>query len=207
MFRMTKKETVFFDLFSQACERSNIAACALEELMLDYTNIEVKIQAIECMEHDCDLLVHETMEYLNKSFITPIDREDIYAIAKEIDNIVDEIEAIAHRFTMFNVKTIRPEALELSKLIIEATRELTELMNELVNMKKSKEILQKIIEVNRIENEGDVIYRNAITKLFANETDPLEVIKWKSMFEHLENALDACEDVANIVEGVVMKHA
>ena len=207
MFRMSKAEVVFFDLFEQASEKANQCANALYALATDYTDVAQKVKAIEVIEHECDLLVHETMKYLNAAFITPIDREDIFEIAKEMDNIVDAIEAIAHRFVMFNVQSITEDAKDMCKLITQCTRELHMLMSELVRMKKSKSILQHIIEVNRIENEGDKLYRSAITNLFTNEKDPIEVVKWKGIYEYLENALDACEDVANIIEGVVMKNA
>ena len=207
MFRVTAKELAFFDLFVETAEGACLAAVKLEELMLDYTDIDKKVKAIEEMEHNCDKLVHKIFDRLNKSFITPIDREDIYLIAKELDNITDEIESTAHRFVKLNVKAIRPEAKKLARLIVDCTKELREVMRELKDMQKSTILCAKIIEVNRIENDGDEIFRHAITELFASESDPFEVIKWKEIYEYLENTLDACEDVANIAEGVIMKHA
>ena len=149
---------------------------------------------------------HEIMAQLNKSFITPIDREDINLIARVLDNIVDEIESTAHRFLMFNVTTIRDDVLEIASAIVEGTNELLNVMLELKNMKKSKNLIDKIIEVNRIENVGDTLYRKAMTNLFQSEKDAIEVIKWKEIYQYMEHTLDACEDVANIVEGVVMKN-
>lgn len=207
MLRVTKKEAIFFDFFTEGVEMGLKAAVALEELMANYTDIDKKIAAIENIEHECDIHAHKIMKHLNAAFITPIDREDIYLITKEIDNIVDNIEEIAHRFSMFNVKEIRPEAIELGKLITESIKQLTELMKELVHLKFSDTLKQKIIEVNRLENVGDVIFRKALKNLFADETDAIEVIKWKGIYTYLEKAIDACEEVANIVEGVVMKHA
>lgn len=207
MFRVTAKELAFFDLFVETAEEACHAAEMLEDLMLDYTHIKQKVKAIEEIEHNCDKLVHKIFDRLNKSFITPIDREDIHLIAKELDNITDEIESTAHRFIMLNVTAIRPEAKKLARLIVEGTKELREVMRELKNMQKSTILCPKIIEVNRIENDGDEIFRNAITELFASESNTLEVIKWKEIYEYLENALDACEDAANIAEGVFMKHA
>jgi len=207
MFRMSKAETVFFDQFVKASEKAEECAHALYMLTTDYTDVAHKISAIEKIEHECDLIVHETMTLLNAAFITPIDREDIFLIAKEMDNIVDSIDSIAHRFVMFNVKSITDDTISMVNLITQSTKELTLLMRELVRMRKSKTIMKHIIEVNRIENEGDQLYRKSITDMFTNQPDPIEVIKWKGIFEYLENALDACEDVANIIEGVVMKHA
>lgn len=207
MFRISAKEGVYFDLFVETTDIIMKSAQMLEDLMKNYTNINEKIAAIENVEHDCDQHVHKIMSILNASFITPIDREDIYLIAKELDNIVDDIEATAHRFRMFNVKSINEDALKLAKLIVSCSKELKEVMLGLKTLKKSSNMKEKIIEVNRIENEGDDIFRTAISKLFVAEKDPTEIIIWKEIFEYLENTLDAFEDVANIVEGVVMKHA
>jgi uncharacterized protein len=207
MFRMTPKEGRFFDLFVNTANDTCKAAKMLEELMTDYTDVDEKIAQIEKIEHQCDNHVHNMIEQLNRSFITPIDREDIFQISKELDNITDAIEGTAHRFKMFNVKYIHEDAIKLVRMVTSCTIELRNVMAELKTMKRSKVLSVKIIEVNRIEDEGDNIYRNAITKLFIDEKDALEVIKWREIYEFLENTLDACEDVANIVEGIVMKHA
>ncbi len=207
MFRFTAKERIFFDLFSQTAEDTCKAAKMLEELMKDYTDVTKKVTAIEEMEHKCDEHVHNMLEHLNRSFITPIDREDIYLIAKELDNITDDIESTAHRFRMFNVSDMREDARKMATLIVQCTEELMGVMSEMKNMKTSKLLRDRIIEVNRIEDEGDEIYRSAMHQLFVSESNALEVIKWKEIYEYLENTLDACEDVANIIEGVVMKHA
>jgi hypothetical protein len=207
MFRITSKEEVFFDLFVDTATDTCKAAKMLEDLMVNYVNVKDKIDAIEQIEHKCDGHVHKMLEQLNRSFITPIDREDIYYIAKELDNITDSIEATAHRFLMLNVKSIRDDAKKLAKMVSQCAEELKGVMEELKNMKTSKTLQNKIIEVNRIEDEGDMVFRDAVQKLFTGETEPLEVIKWKEIYEFMENTLDACEDVANIVEGVVMKHA
>lgn len=207
MLRIRSKEEVFFNLFIEAADNALKSAHMLEDLMKNYINIPDKIDAIEKKEHECDQHVHEIMQKLNASFITPIDREDIYLIAKELDNITDNIEATAHRFRMFNVTGIKEEAIKLAELIIECTAELKELMVELKNMKNNEVLRKKIIGVNRIEDDGDNIFRSAIAKLFVSEKDAVEVVKWKEIFEYLENTLDTCEDVANVVEGVVMKHA
>lgn len=198
---------MFFDLFVETAEHTCKAAKMLEELMNNYVRVNEKVKAIEECEHECDIQVHKVLEQLNKSFITPIDREDINLIAKEMDNITDDIESTAHRFNMFNVSEITEDAKEMARLIVKCTQELKSLMSELKYMKTSKALKEKIIEVNRIEDEGDTIFRTAITKLFIKENNAVEVIKWKEIYEYLENTLDACEDVANIVEGVVMKHA
>ncbi len=207
MFRITPKEEIFFDLFVETAKNTCRSAEMLEDLMVNYVSVNDKIKQIEEIEHECDQNVHNILKQLNKSFITPIDREDIHAIAKEMDNITDAIESTAHRFRMFNVSSIREDAKKVANLIVQCTKELTGVMEEMKNMKTSTELEKKIIEVNRIENVGDEIYRDAIAQLFVAEKDAIEVVKWKEIYEYLENTLDACEDVANLVEGVVMKHA
>jgi predicted phosphate transport protein (TIGR00153 family) len=201
------KEVSFFDLFVESVQASHNAAQKLETLTNNYTNIKAQVKEIEEIEHQCDQHVHKILEQLNKSFITPIDREDIFLIAKEIDNITDAIESTAHRFIMLNVSEIRIEAKTLVSLIVQSTRELEAVMDGMRNMKSNNELKEKIIEVNRIEDEADDIFRAAITQLFASEPNAVEIIKWKEIFEYLENTIDACEDVANIVEGVVMKNS
>ena len=207
MFRITKKEEVFFNFFIETANLNYKAANMLLDLMENYKDVAKKVHDIEIIEHECDRVVHEILRQLNNSFITPIDREDIDTIAKRLDNIMDDMEAIAHRFVMYDVKSIKVEAIELAKFIVEATKESIDLMNELKNMKKSSVLKEKVIEINRIENSGDIVYRNAIKNLFKAEKDAIEVIKWKALFNSLECALDSCELVANTVEGIVMKHA
>lgn len=207
MFRVTSKEERFFDYFIETSEIICKAAALLDDLTNNYINVNEKIKSIEDAEHACDSMVHKILNELNKAFITPIDREDIYTIARELDNITDDIEAAAQRFSMYNVKQVRPDALVLSKLIVSATSELKNVMTEMKNMKRSKTLESKIIEVNNVEDEADTVFRDAMANLFLTEQDAIEVIKWKEIIELFENTIDACEDVANIVEGVVMKHA
>ena len=207
LFRVTRKEEIFFDLFVETVDLACQAAKKLNDLIQDYSDVDRKIDEIQAIEHNCDIKVHNIVEQLNRSFITPIDREDINEIAKELDNITDAIEDTAHRFRMFDIKKITADAKIFSDLIVTCTEELRIVMVEMKNMKTSKELCSKIVEVNRLENVGDDLYRKTMTSLFTSGMDTLEVIKWKEIYEFLENSLDACEDVANTVEGVVMKHA
>lgn len=207
MSRLTPKEDKFYDLFIDSATLIHEASIMLKDLMRDLSNMEGKVKAIEEMEHKGDRQVHDILEQLNKTFITPIDREDIYAIAKQMDDIMDFIEATAHRFIMFNVKEVQSDAIIMAQMISDSSKELINLMEELKNMRKSKKLSEKIIEINRIEDEGDKVFRRAITKLFNGETPALEVVKWREIYDFIEQTLDACEDVANTVEGVVMKHA
>ena len=201
------KDKIFFDLFINSANKVFESAVSLKQIVEDTTDIENKVKKVKEIEEECDQNTHDIFTQLNKAFVTPLDREDIYQIAKELDEIVDFVEEAAYLFVVFNVKEARSEALILVELIIKAAEEIKGIMANLKNKKDSKELSQRIIEINRIENEGDSIYRQAIKKLFSDKIETLEVVKWKEIFDFLENALDACEHLANTVEGVVMKHA
>lgn len=207
MFRITPKEEIFFDFFVEIVKKNVEAANLFYDLVSNYSNVKDKIKRIEVIEHDCDAIVHKVFRQLDASFITPIDREDIHLIAKELDDITDQIEMTAQRFMMYNVDSMKEEAIELARLAIDATRELEILIQDLKFMKKRTEkIHNKIIDINKIENDGDYVFRGAMKELFSNEKDVMQVIRWKSIFNFLEEILDSCEDVANIIEGIVMKH-
>lgn len=207
MMKIRKKEAMFFHYFSEMVDMANEAAVELENMLMDYTNVDEKINKISQIEHNCDQQVHMIIEKLNQSFITPIDREDIFLIVKHLDNIVDYIEESAHRFVIFNVKEIKPGSIEIAKIITKSTEDLKKLFNELINMKVNSNLNDAIISINNLENQGDHIYREELTKLFANEENPIDIIRWQGIYTYLERALDSCEDVANAIEGVVMKHA
>lgn len=207
MFNLSPKDDKFFEMFISTARIIHKSAEMLRDYMGDLSDSEEKFKAIKEMEHNGDRQMHLILEELNKSFITPIDREDIYLISKRLDDAIDFIEEAASRFFMYNLDHTTPDARRLGDMIEECSKELIGVMQEFKDMKKSKSLKEKIIEVNRIENEGDIVFRVAIRKLFSDGSEALEVIKWKDIYELLENALDACETVANTVEGVVMKHA
>ena len=206
MLRMSKKEAMFFTYFGDMAEYANKAATLLEEMMSDYTDVEAKITKISEIEHACDQVVHEVLHKTNVAFITPIDREDIFLIVKELDNIVDYIEESAYRFETFNVSAVQPDAKEFASLIVKSTVALKDLTREMINLKTGKAMLDIIIEINRLENVGDHKYREVIKDLFFNEKDAINLVRWQGIYSYLERALDACEYVANVIEGVVLKH-
>ena len=207
MFRITPKEEIFFDFFVEIVQKNVKAAELFYDLLSNYKNVGDKVKQIEVIEHDCDAIVHKVFRQLDASFITPIDREDIHLIAKELDDITDEVEMTAQRFIMYNVDSIKEPAVKMAKLAIDATKELEVLITDLRFMKKKTDkIHNKIIDINKIENDGDYIYRAAMKELFSSEKDVMQVIRWKSIYNFLEEILDSCENVANIIEGIVMKH-
>jgi len=207
MFSLSPKEDKFFELFRATAEIACEASLKLVDYMSDGEFSEEKNMEIKDIEHKGDKMQHEILKQLNKSFITPFDREDIYAIAKGLDDIIDHIEYTASRFIMLNIDKPTEEARELGDLIAQGCVEVKNVMEEMKSMKNSKELAAKIIEVNRLEEVGDKLSRKAIKELFRSDKPVLEIIKWREIYDALENTMDACEDVANAVEGVVMKNA
>lgn len=207
MFKFSSQDDKFYDLFILFAKKIHNSAEMLKDFVYDLENSEQGFKEIKETEVKCDQTLHRIFKELNKSFITPIDREDIYTIGKQMDDIADFIEATASRFVMFNIKIATPEAKELSDLATKGTQQVIQLMEELKIVKKSKKLMPTIVEINRLEEEVDEIFRKAVRNLFRAPIPVIDVIKWKEIYEHLENILDACEDVANTVEGVVMKHA
>lgn len=202
-----KKNVNYFDVLVTASHYAYQTACQLNEMITNYQDVAQKAKAIHDLEHAADYECHCLFEALNTAFITPIDREDIYDLIKAIDDITDLIEDVANRFDMFSIASVRPEAIKFGALMERATQRLYELLQSFKNHKKNQATLHKLVtEVNSIEEEGDRLYRDVIKAMFINEKDVMELIKWKDIYDDMENVLDACEDVADIIQGVVMKH-
>ena len=200
------KETDFFGMFEKAALNLNKGATLFVEMMEDFSTADKKVKQIYDVEQEGDMITHEVMRRLNKTFLTPVDREDIHALISRIDDVLDLIWASADRATLYKISTTTPEVIELSKTLLSTTEIITKAIKSLKD-KKYSYIQEYCIEINRLENRGDRIYREALVKLFDHIKDPILVIKWKDIYEHLENATDTCEDVANILEGIVLKHA
>lgn len=205
--RLIPREEAFFDMFRAQVANVVDGAKLLRELLDDYTDVEQKRMKIERAESVGDEIAHKIMEKLNTTFITPMDREDIHALSSALDDILDYINATSQRLHLYNVKSVTDQAKALAEVILRAAEETEALVHNMENLKDVKNLKRQWIEVNRLENEGDKISRNAIASLFETGNDPIEVIKWKELYEHLETAIDKCEDAANIVEAVVLKNA
>ncbi len=201
-----KKEDVFFAMFRDFARSIDEMGSKLNQIIGDYHNVERAIADMKMTESECDTKSHAILRQLNESFITPFDREDIFTIANQMDDIADFMEDAASMFQIYDVTEMRSDAVELGALIDEATAEVRRLFEVLPGSRNKEEILAAIIEINRQENLGDDVSRRALSKLFRFEEDPVEIIKWKDIYEKLEESLDACEHLADTVRGIIVKN-
>ena len=204
MFRLIPREEKFFDLFEQQAANIVAASRALEELVLDYANAKEKYQRIRDLEHQGDTLTHDVVRKLNTTFITPIDREDIYALASRLDDVVDLIDAVAERLVLYRITKPTQGCLDMAKIIVKTAEETDRAVRCLRSLSPSYH--KHAVEVNRLENEADRMLRDLLAGLFEG-TDPIEIIKWKEIYETLESVTDRCEDVVNVIEGITLKNA
>ena len=205
-FRLIPKEESFFDMFEQQAARLVTAAGVLVEATGRFETLAENAKRLERLEHDADQLTHELMEKLNQTFITPLDREDIHRLATDLDDVMDLMEAVTERFILFKIQQIMPQAQEIAKVIQQQTQELNLMLPKLRRMRRDS-IMPHCVEINRLENVGDRLLRDSFATLFDGRQDPLTVLKWRELYELLEQATDKCEDVANTVEGIVLKNA
>jgi predicted phosphate transport protein (TIGR00153 family) len=204
MFSFMPRETGFFDLFEQASENVVEAGQCLKNLMTNFEEPEKQIQHIKDLEHKGDGLTHDLIRKLNKTFITPLDREDIHALASALDDILDEIDAVAELFMVFKIDHPTPTASKLAEILHEAAREVGKGLGRIRD--KNWDINDCMIRVNSLENEADEVSREAISRLFEEEPDPKMVMKWKEIYENFEMGTDSCEDAANVLERIALKY-
>ena len=198
------KKGVFFTLFSQHAENAVEAAEALEKLLSDFTDIENKVRDIHAIEHYGDKLNHEIIRHLNETFVTPLDREDIVGLGSRVDDITDVCYDVSELVLLFKVKSIRPAAVRQAKILVTASREVRDMLKELEGLRGLE---PHWIKIHTLENEGDQAWREAVAELFDRSDDAIEIVKWKDIYSLIEVAIDRCEDVANIVETIVVKHS
>ena len=202
--KIMPKEEGFYQMFVDQAENVHEGAKALVELMENYTNIERQVNRMKDIEHKGDDITHRLINKLDKSFVTPFDREDIHELSSKVDDILDLADAVAARLIVYNVAAIRPGVADLARILMDSTEQVVKAVRTL---KGHKDTLKYCIEINRLENEGDRKSRALIAQLFDEEKNPVEIIKWKEIIEVLEIATDKCEDVANVIESVVLKNA
>ncbi|MBA2258055.1 MAG: DUF47 domain-containing protein [Acidobacteria bacterium] len=203
-FRLIPKEERFFDDFVGMAEQIRVGAGLLQEMVAPDQPIWDKADEIKEVEHKCDFLTHSVIQRLHKTFVTPLDREDIHALARSLDDVIDAIDDSAAVLRLYKIDHVRQEARDQVRVIVACTDQLVSAMKALG---KKMEISGCAVEINRLENEADRIHQAALRRLFEEERDPIAIIKWKEILDFLELATDRCEDIANVLEGVVIKHA
>jgi len=205
--RLFPKTDNFFELFDELADKIEEGGKFFLEMAQNRDFSEEKVAKLKEIEHEADVITHKTYEKMHKTFLTPIDREDIYALVNKMDSIMDVIEATAVRVHLYKVKKPADEIIKQAQILSDAIKKVKSIIQAMRNMKNSEMILAGCVEINTLENAGDVVLRTIMANLFENEKDAIELVKWKDIFQLLEEAIDVCEDVSNIVEGIVLKHA
>lgn len=201
------REKKFFVLFEQGAQNAVKIAQQLRDMVYVWENVRERVGIINDLEHQGDAITHQVMSQLHRTFITPFDREDIALLAQSLDNVADSIHAAADAMLLYKVERPTGRAKELADIVVQTTAALEEAVSEIHGHIEREHLLRHCVEVNRLENMGDDIYRSAMAELFAESTDFANLIKWREIYDHMEKALDSCEDVANVLEGVALKYA
>ncbi len=202
--RLLPKNENFYELFAEIAQRLSGAAVLLNKLFEDPANRSKYVAEIKRLEHEADYLTHDVIIRIDKTFVTPFDREDIHSLVSELDDVVDLLDGTARRAEIFNITTVHKPAVVLSEVIVRAAFTVE---NAVRGMKDAKLVKSGALELKRLEEEGDAIYHEAMGSLFAETSDPIEVIKWKELYDKLEDSLDQCEDVANVLESIAIKNS
>lgn len=205
-FWLIPREESFFDLLEKASENVDLGAKLLAETLEDPAHIAEHAAQLKAIESGGDRIVHEVMAKLHRTFITPFDREDIHDLISALDDVLDFIEAAADRFALYRVRSMTPQALQLAGMIRQQTAEIRFMIPLLRHIERDS-ILRHCVEINRLENLADATLRKGLEELFAAPDDPVRIIQWRELYELLENATDAAEDVADLVEGIVLQNA
>jgi predicted phosphate transport protein (TIGR00153 family) len=206
MFNLFPKDTVFFDLFEGLAIHTISCAEHLRKLAGSFPDIENEVLRIRQDEHQADDLMHKALERLDQTFITPFDREDIHELVNGMDDIIDTIDALAKRFKIYHVDAISSLFKQQTDVLVQATVALSKAVHRLRKSRKLSELKDVLIEIHRLESVGDDLNHAAISQLFEGNTPPLDVMKWTKLFEYIEEAIDGCEDVGNILERIVLKN-
>jgi predicted phosphate transport protein (TIGR00153 family) len=202
--RLIPRDDEFFNLFNQLSGRLSASVHLLNQLFTDPSRLKELVTQIKDVEHEADNLTHEIIARINRSFVTPIDREDIYALASSLDDVIDLIDGIARRADMFHLRVSRPEAIKLTEVLVRCA---VQVEVAVLNIKKGPTVTEAARELKRLEEEADAIYHQAVGDLFLGTPDPLDVIKWKELYDKLEDATDRAEDVASVLESISLKNA
>ena len=204
MLNLLPRDEKYFDRFSELAQRIHESAKILDEFFNGTSPVATVADRIKRLEHECDEISHEILRGIDRTFITPIDREDIHRLAVRLDDVIDLIDGSVRRLSVFNISTPTDPGRKLSGIIVRVTAEMVEAVADL---RKQKGVIEHCIRMKKRENEGDVAYQEAVATLFRDPTSPIEVIKWKDIYEHMEGCIDQCEAVAHVLESVVLKHS
>lgn len=205
--RLLPRDESFFDDFEKHAQKTVEGCRTFVDMAQGKMSTVEACPRIKAIESECDAITHHVVERLHKVFITPIDRNDIFRLISKMDDVMDFVEAASQRVALYEVNGNNKELWDLARVLQSGSERISEAVAGMRNLKHPELILEKCVEINRLENEADVQLRGAIAKLFKEEKDPIQVIKWKEIFELLETATDRCEDVANIIEGVVLENS
>ena len=206
-FSFIPRETKFFDMFENSAKNIVDIAIALKDMVCNWSDIEKSIEHITDLEHKGDSITHEIVAQLHRTFVTPFDSEDMATLAERMDDVTDFIHASADAMYIYKVKKPTERGKELADIIVQAAREVARAVPHLRQKKEMKKVLESCVEINRLENKADKAFRTALGELFEDSKDIIHIIKWREIYEHMEAATDRCEDVANVLEGVALKHA
>ena len=206
-FPFIPREEKFFDLFEGSAQNMVKAAQKLKHLVDTWENVGEAVSEITELEHEGDKFTHQIMEQLNRTFVTPFDREDIALLAHSLDDVTDFIHAAADAMFLYKIEQPSQRAKELSDIIVQAAIEVERAMPHLRRRSELKKIPERCVEINRLENMADRVFRAAMAELFTDTTDIAHIIKWREIYEQMESATDRCEDVANVLDGIALKHA
>ncbi len=206
-FPFIPREEKFFDLFEQSARNMVNAARGLKGLLDSWENVDIKVAEITELEHEGDSITHQIAAQLHRTFVTPFDREDIALLSHVMDDVTDFIHAAADAMLIYKIGQPTRRAQELADIIVQAAAEIERAMPLLRRRSELKKVLAHCVELNRLENMADKVSRSALGELFDDGKDVAYIIKWREIYEHMESATDRCEDVANVLEGVALKHA
>jgi predicted phosphate transport protein (TIGR00153 family) len=204
VLRLLPKDNRYFDLFTEMAGRIHEAARILDGFFRAEATSQAVADQVKRLEHECDEISHEILRGIDKTFITPIDREDIHQLAVRLDDVIDLVDGSGRRLVLYRISNPTDVSRELSRIVVAITGELVQAVSHL---QAQKGVMQRCIRIKQLENEGDAVYHDAIASLFADSLDAIDVIKWKDLYDNLERSIDACVGVAHVLESVVLKHS
>ena len=202
--KLIPRDEQFYDIFAQVAARLTGSANLLHEIFKDPSKVQQHVASVKALEHEADNLTHDIIDRIDRTFVTPFDREDIHALAGELDDVVDLIDGAARRVAIFHIGTPRKHGVMLSEILLRAAQCVEEAV---AKMKDPKAVTGATRKLKLLEEEGDSVYHEAMEELFRAERDPIEVIKWKELYDKIEDAVDQCEDVGNVLQSISLKNA